>query len=70
MGLNDRAINMLETFNKNGPSVRKERALYHILNYLMKFDENIILNVQDIKDEAAHNSSFIFMMHMYQKIGV
>ena len=37
MELNDRAINMLEAFNKHGPSIKKERALYVILDYLMKF---------------------------------
>jgi hypothetical protein len=36
----------------------------------MKFEPSIALNVQDIKNEAQAHSSFLFMMHMFKKIGV
>lgn len=41
-----------------------------ILHYLMKFEPSLALNVQEIKDEAVNHGSFIFMMHMFNKIGV
>lgn len=28
------------------------------------------MNVQDVKDEAVNNGSFMFMMHMFNKIGI
>ena len=70
MKLNDRAINMLEAFNKNSPPVKKERALFVILSYLRIFQPEIVLPVQDIKNETTSHSSFMFMMHMFKKIGV
>ena len=69
MKLNDRALNMLEAFNKNSQKIRKERALFVILLYLMKFEPSLALKVQDIKDEAVAHGSFMFMMHMFNKIG-
>ena len=70
MVANDRAINMLQAFNKHSPHIKKERALYIILDYLTKFSPSIVLKVQEIKDEAHSHSSFIFMMHMFKKIGM
>lgn len=70
MQLNDRALCMLESFFKNSQSIRKQRALYFILYYLMKFEPSLALNVQEIKDEVVSHGSFIFMMHMFHKIGV
>lgn len=50
MKLNERALNMLEAFNKKSPKISKERALFTILLYIMKFEPSLALNVQDIKD--------------------
>lgn len=34
----------------------------------MKFEPSLALNVQEIKDEAVKHGSFMFMMHMFNKI--
>lgn len=34
------------------------------------FEPGLILNVEEIKEEAKRYSSFIFLMHIFKKIGV
>jgi hypothetical protein len=66
----ERSLNMLDVFHKNSPQIKKERALFIILSYIKKFEPSIVTNVEEIKQEAVMNSGFIFLMHMFNKIGV
>lgn len=41
-----------------------------MLTNIKWFDSSLILNVEEIKQEANSHSSFIFLMHIFKRIGI
>lgn len=46
----ERALNMLEIFDKQDPLIKKQRALFILLTYLRNFSPRIVVKVEEIKD--------------------
>jgi hypothetical protein len=70
MAANESALRMLTLFSKNAPEVKQEKSLFELLSNMRKFNGTTVLNVEELKKEALSHSSFIFLMHRFNQVGL